>query len=99
MNRVQKAIEGVRSRCAGKEPALLEQISKTFSLDFEEYAKLQELKSTAAMHGILTQEEAQQVYGYLGNTPEHYNRQPVEIKVALTKLFSELLALRLAKRI
>ena len=69
-----------------------------FNMDFEEYCKFQELKS-GAMGILLTTEEAMTVYGYLGNTQETFNGQPVEVKAVLTQLFAELLRYRIATKI
>jgi len=43
------------------------------------------------MEGQLTLDEAQSVYSLLGETPDHFNRQPVEVKSVLTQIFGELL--------
>lgn len=68
---------------------------KALEMDLEEYTTFQRLKSLASMSRVLTLEEAQTIYGYLGNTVEHFNRQTVAVKVVLTRIFSELLAGRI----
>jgi hypothetical protein len=65
-------------------------------MELGEYAKFQELKSHAFAMGKLTQEEAQTIYGLLGETPAHFNRQSIEVKVVLTQIFKELLGARIA---
>ena len=67
------------------------ELHKTLDMDLDEYCLLQERKSLAAANGRLSQDEAVSVYGYLGNTVDHFNSQPIEVKVILTKLFQELL--------
>ena len=65
-------------------------LDKTLDMSWGEYVKFQELKSAYA-GSILTMEEAQTVYGYLGNTVEHFNKQSVAVKSVLTQLFMELI--------
>ena len=65
----------------------------------EEYVRFQELKSLAVADGTITAEEGQLVYGYLGNSPERFNRQPLEVKVTLTSMFTELLTASLTGRV
>jgi hypothetical protein len=71
---------------------------KTLDLSLEEYCNFQTHKSLASTDGTLTLEEAQTVYGYLGETLDHFNGQPVEVKAVLTKLYSELLQRALRHR-
>jgi hypothetical protein len=71
---------------------------KILDMEFLEFVKFQELKSAACMDK-LTMEEAQLIYTYLGETPEHFNQQPVEVKAVLTQIFGELLGSRIAARV
>ena len=68
----------------------LAEISKSLDMDLHEYSVFQTRKS--ALVGVkLSLEEANTIYGYLGNTVEHFNSQPVEVKATLTQVFAELL--------
>jgi hypothetical protein len=95
-NRILLAVENQKANIAkrladGKvTEAQVESIHKAMDMDFIEFARFQELKS-ALMGVALTTDEAQTIYGYLGNTPEHFNAQPIEVKVVLTQIFKELL--------
>ena len=73
----------------------MEETRKALDMDVEEFCKFQDLKSLAVASGKLTLEEGQTVYGYLGNTPDVFNKQHVEVKAVLTGLFSELLQWRI----
>lgn len=64
---------------------------KSLDMDLGEFARFQEIKSLASQTGALTPEEAQTVYGLLGNTPEHFNRQSAAVKAVLTQVFRELI--------
>lgn len=100
MNRVTNAIEKTRKAIADRiasglvTQAKVDALHKTLDMSFHEYCRFQELKSMAGVNGKLTMEEAQTIYAYLGNTPDHFNSQPVEVKSILTKIkiFAELLA-------
>jgi hypothetical protein len=63
----------------------------------EEFMRFQELKSLAVVDETITVEEGQLVYGYLGESPERFNRQPLEVKVVLTSMFTELLTASIRK--
>ena len=63
---------------------------KLLDMDVEEFCKFQEIKS-AAIDTALTLEEANTIYKYLGSGPDHFNKQAVEVKAALTCVFKELL--------
>ena len=68
----------------------IDELHKTLDMSFEEYCKFQDLKSVYA-GSSLTMDEAQTVYGFLGNTVEHFNAQPIAVKSVLTQLFMELI--------
>lgn len=57
----------------------------------QEFVKFQELKSVAVTDKTLSLEEAQEIYKYLGNTPDHFNAQPLAVKVVLTEIFMMLM--------
>jgi len=100
MNRITIAIEKLEAQIPERIKAGLttqeavDTLQKNLDMSFEEYFKFQELKS--AYTGVfLTLEEAQAVYGYLGNTAEHFNAQSVAVKSVLTQLFMELVKLQM----
>lgn|SRR3990167_8880499 len=97
MTRIMTAIERTAKLISNrlvKELLTQEQLDKwhkDLDIQLDEYIMYQELKSLAMIHNKLTTEEAIEIYGYLGNTPEHFNKQPIEVKLVLTKILSELL--------
>ena len=72
-------------------PEAMTALDTQMDMCLEEYMRFQDLKSLAVSAQHLTPEEGQLIYSYLGNTPERFNRQPLEVKVILTNLFAELL--------
>ena len=73
----------------------VEETRKNLDIQWDEYTTFQNVKSEAVMSGMLTAEEGQTIYNYLGEGgPDRFNKQPVEVKVVLTKLLSELLAIK-----
>ena len=98
MNRVIAAIEKTKaaietSLISGKiTQEKLNGLHSSLDMTLPEYCRFQEIKSLAVATGQLTQDEGMTVYAYLGEGgPAKFNRQPVEVKISLTKLFSELL--------
>jgi hypothetical protein len=69
----------------------VDNLHKSLDMDISEYVKFQELKSLFCANGLLSLEEAQTIYGYLGNSVEHFNSQNVIVKSVLTKLFAEMM--------
>lgn len=102
MNRIALAIDKKKQEIADRlakgllTDAKVQETHKALDMDLQEYVKFQELKSHASIAGPLTLDEAQLIYNYLGNTPEQFNRQPVEVKVVLTQVFLELIKRRIA---
>ena len=100
MNRVIAAIEKAKARIQSRldegliNPERVRELDRGLDMEPGEFCRFQELKSHAMLEGRLTQDEAQTIYGLLGNTPEHFNRQSVEAKSVLTQIFGELLARR-----
>jgi len=94
MNRIIIGIEKAKAVIAqnGLSPEKLAEASKKMDLELREYCDFQELKSVASQTGVLTLDEATTVYGYLGNTPEHYNNQPIHVKWVLMELLVQLAA-------
>lgn len=94
MNRILVGIDRAKASIAekGHSPEKLAEYGKKLDMPLDEYVAFQNLKSTAVLSGKLTLEESMTVYGFLGNTPEHFNQQPVEVKWVLTEVFAKLLA-------
>jgi hypothetical protein len=96
MNRVTTAIEKLelaiplRISAGLTTQAKVDDLHKSLDMPWDEYVKFQELKSAYA-GSKLTVEEAQTIYGFLGNTPEHFNKQSVAVKSVLTQIFLELI--------
>lgn len=97
MNRIEAAIERTKLRLEQRlksgetSPERAVELHRNLDMEPGEYCRFQELKSHAQLEGTLTLDEAQTIYGFLGNTPEHFNRQSVEVKSVLTMIFGELL--------
>jgi hypothetical protein len=107
MNRVSAAIERAKARIKDRLEAgviteeRVAELNKGLDMDFAEFARFQELKSVAMLEGRkggLTYDEAQTIYWLLGETPDHFNRQPVEVKSVLTQIFGELLEKSVGRR-
>ncbi len=102
MNRIRDSIMKMRAQIQLRidvgltTAAQVEETRKSLDMGLDEFARFQELKSLASMGGTLTLDEAQYVYSLLGETPNHFNNQNVEVKAVLTKLFAELLARSIA---
>ena len=96
-NRVSASIRRMRTQIQERialgmtTEARVEQTRKALDMDVGEFVKLQEMKSIAALEGVMTLDEAQLVYSLLGSTPEHFNNQDAATKAVLTQLFRELL--------
>jgi len=93
MNRILLAIQRANNAIANKNlsPERLADLSKKLDMALDEYCRFQTLKSLASQDGRLTLDEAQTIYGFLGNTVEHFNQQPVAVKWVLTEAFASLL--------
>ena len=94
MNRIEASIQVMEEKLAAiQNGPTKEEMEKALNItDFKEYESLQTLKSIASVEGILTLEEAESVYNYLGNTMEYFNKQSIAVKLILTKLHQELMA-------
>jgi len=96
MNRVTVAIDNLNKIIPERlakgltTQAKIDELHKGLDMALIEYVKFQELKSAYA-GVLLTMDEAQTVYGFLGNTVEHFNRQSVAVKSILTKLYVEII--------
>jgi len=69
----------------------IESTRKAMDMEISEYCRFQELKSLASTTGRLSLDEAQTIYAYLGNSPEHFNNQSLAVKYVLTQVFASLL--------
>ena len=104
MNRVEAAIQRTHARLAVRletgivTEGQVAELNKGLDMDLAEFARFQELKSLAMVEGRLTQDEAQTIYGLLGETPDHFNAQPVQVKSVLTQIFGELLEKSVGRR-
>jgi methyl coenzyme M reductase gamma subunit len=100
MNRILAGVTNARQMIESKglDLAKLVTLAQTLDMEFTEYARFQELKSSM-MGDVLTLEEANTIYGYLGNTVEHFNRQPLEVKIVMTQIFKDLLGIRMGKAV
>ena len=99
VNRVTRGIARAMAVIATKNlsEAKLAELSKGLDMTFEEYCKFQTEKSVAGLDGRLTLDEAQTVYGYLGETLEHFNGQPLAVKWVLNELLAKILGERVAE--
>jgi len=73
----------------------LDTLHKSLDMDVLEYCKFQE---TLGANETMTPEEAQFIYALLGNIPDTFNAQPLEVKCILTQVFKELLERKMARR-
>jgi len=91
-NRIDLGITRIEKQISEKmlAPEKLAHMHNTFNVSTDEYVIFQELKS-AVTGVILTLEESHTIYGYLGNTAESFNRQPIAVKVAITKTMKEIM--------
>jgi hypothetical protein len=75
--------------------AKIDALAESLDVDISELSAFQQLKNRAYMAGKLSLDEAQQIYLWLGESPDHFNRQPVEVKILVTNLMGELLKMRI----
>lgn len=102
-NRITAAIEkrrkDIETKVASGEitPAKLDNASKSLVLSDSEHARFQTLKSESI--GVsLNIDEAQSLYGYLGESVSVFNAQPLYVRAVLLLVFNELLARRIKGR-
>jgi hypothetical protein len=100
MNRIQAAFDRMKLQIADRikqgltTQEKVDSLYKTLDLDLEDYVVFQEAKSLAVASGKLNLEEGMTIFNALGNTPNHFNKQPIHIKSVLTSLLKELLQAR-----
>ena len=97
MNRITAAIARAQDKVdaaikAGKD---LSKAEEAATLTFDEHFRFQNLKTDSWLQGKLTQDEAQTLYGFLGNSPQYANDQPLAVRIILTQTFMELLAMKI----
>jgi hypothetical protein len=91
-NRILVGIDKARALIALKNlpPEQTAELAKNLDMGMAEYARFQELKS--GLVGVrLNLDEANTIYGFLGNTVEHFNKQPLAVKWVLTEFLAILL--------
>lgn len=71
--------------------AIIDQARSDLDMTFSEYCIFQERKSLAVVTGKLSLEEAQTIYGMIGEDPSTYNALPLANKIVLNQVFSHLL--------
>lgn len=86
---IETVKEGIRQKHMTGEQK--KKLSEQLNMELSEYVRFQELKSLAFAEGRLSLEEANIIYGFLGDIPTTFNSQPVEVKIALTVVFKNLL--------
>jgi len=93
MNRITLGIEKATAAIAkkGLSPDKLAEVSQKMNMEIGDFCHFQTLKSIASQDGRLTLDEAMTIYGFLGNTLEHFNGQPLPVKYVLTEVFASLL--------
>ncbi len=69
----------------------MDNLHSDLDMGIEEYVRFQELKTLAVASKSFSVEEGMTIYRSLGESPEHFNKQPLHVKVALTNIFHELL--------
>jgi len=100
MNRILIAIERMTKNLEDKvstgEATFgdVEKMRASLDMEIGEFCRFQELKSHAMLEGKLNLAEAQTIYGFLGETPDHFNGQTAAVKAVLTQIFAELLLLK-----
>jgi hypothetical protein len=96
MQMIERVREGIRQKhMTGRQK---NELSQQLNMELHEFARFQELKSLAFAEGRLSLEEANIIYGFLGETPLTFNAQPVEVKMVLTLVFKNLLDERIKKQ-
>jgi hypothetical protein len=93
-NRIADAVDSTQAMilARGLDLEKIVSLSRSLNIDINEYIVFQEKKSLAHASGVLTLNEANYVFGVLGSGPDDFNRQPLPVKVTITKLMAELMA-------
>lgn len=97
MNRIEAAISRTRTQAQERlssgqtTEAQIKLLHSELDMEIGEFCRFQDLKSLAFAEGKLSLEEANTIYSFLGESPDHFNSQAVEVKSVLTMVFHELL--------
>ena len=91
MNRIETAIAKMQAKLSTTDKEKVDKVDIGMNVGIGDYVQYQEVKSLAVASGKLTLEEGMTIYGILGNTPEHFNKQPAAQKIVITKVMLELL--------
>ena len=74
----------------------VEKMRLSLDLDLADYCRFQDLKSQAHAMQKLSGNDAQHIYGLLGNTPDAFNKRSAATKYILWNLLGELAAWKIA---
>jgi len=101
MNKIQLAINKIEQRIKDKNLSVdqIENLSNNLTLDLEEHAKCQELKSLMFAMGRLSQDDAQQLYKILGDTPMQFESRSLAEKTVAMTIYQEMLEMKVAGKI
>lgn len=99
MNRIETKIakNKIHLATANLSQEKIDKADSDMKLEFTEHFSFQNMKSEAMLAGLITQEEAQTVYQYLGETASVFNSQPLAVRVTLMGLFGELAEWKIAQ--
>lgn len=105
ITRWNQYVNGIADRLIEVGEAAVSNLDKEMSIDFEEHFKFQELKGEAFVSGRIDEATAQAIYMALGENHGANDENggwaeqcDTAEKVAITKLMSELLSIKIAKR-
>ena len=76
----------------------IDKLNKDLDMPLDLYADFQNRKSVAMLEGLLSADEAQTIYAYLGESPETFNGQNIGVKSVLTKIHQELIEKAMKRR-
>lgn len=101
-NRVQACIDSYNNRIKTRNVSEEEQkrLHETLKTDWKDLVEYQNLQSWGFASGLLTEEEAQQLYQFYGGEspgPEKWDKLELAEKIAVTKMADELLGAKLKK--
>lgn len=103
-NRIEKMIDAQKAEIQRRldegivTQERVDETDRALDMPVDEFVSFQNLKSLAVANGEMTADEGMTVYNALGESPEHFNAQPVEVKAILTKLHAELLGRQIRRR-
>jgi hypothetical protein len=99
-NRIAAAIAAYQAKIDGGTipQDKLDKLNTDLNMEFDEHFAGQNAQAEAHAGGKLTLEEAQTVYQALGQSADHFNKQPLATKIVVTQLVQELLSAKLGRR-